>query len=99
MFTRTCALDGCTNTFQTDLPNKKHCSEKHATLSRVRRKRAKDRNGGGGGNGGGAGPTLFDEIVPNDPQAIYVPDTGYPTLPVPAKHPPERIRKALRRGA
>jgi len=101
MFTRTCALDGCDATFQTDLSKKKFCSSAHSNLDRVRRYKAKHRKkgGGGGGNGGGAGPTLFDEIVPNDPQAIYVPDTRYRTPPVPEKRPPERERQARRRAA
>ena len=83
MFTRTCALDGCENTFQTDLSKKKFCSKAHANLSKVRawQKRQKKGKGGGGGNGGGGGaPTLFDEIVPVDSRSNYVPDTCYRTL-------------------
>jgi hypothetical protein len=81
MFTRTCALDTCNVVFQTDNPQKTHCSRQHSNLDGVRRFRAKRRKGGGGGGGnGGGGPTLFDEIVPQDPQATYVPDTCYRTL-------------------
>jgi len=102
MFTRICALDECKVEFQTDNPRKMHCSRQHSNLAQVRRWRAKHRKkgggGGGGDNGGGRGPTLFDEIVPQDPQATYVPDTCYPTLPAPAKHPPERVRQTRTRG-
>jgi hypothetical protein len=81
MYTRTCELDGCGLEFQTDNKIKKHCCPAHSALNRVRRMRAKRRKGGGGGggNGGGGGPTLFDSIEPQDPRAIYVPDTCYRT--------------------
>jgi hypothetical protein len=80
--TKTCALSTCRVEFQTDNSRKTHCTRQHATLDRVRRWKAKQRNGGGGGgNGGGGGgaPTLFDTIETVDPQAIYVPDTCYRT--------------------
>jgi hypothetical protein len=82
MVTRICALDGCNVEFQTDNPRKTHCSRKHTNLAQQKKWRARHKRkggGGGGGNGGGA-PTLFDEIVPQDPQATYVPDTCYRTL-------------------
>ena len=83
MFTRTCALDGCSVEFQTDNSRKMHCSPRCSNLHRVRRFKTKRRKGGGGGNGGGGGggesPTLFDTITPQDSRAIYVPDTCYRT--------------------
>jgi len=100
MFTRICALEGCNVEFQTDNSRKTYCSRKHTTLATVKRFRAKRRKGGGGGggNGGGGGPTLFDEIVPNDPQAfVPVPVIRHPAIP--AKHPPEPVRQVRRRAA
>ena len=96
MFTRTCALDTCHTEFQTDNPRKTHCTRQHSTLSRMRRLRAKrGKGGGGGGKGGGGGPTLFDELVPVDPQTIYVePSTCYQTPP--ARKPAEPVRHARR---
>lgn len=88
MFTRTCALTGCKTEFQTDNPRKMHCTRQHSTLARMRRLRAKRRKGGGGGgNGGGGGPTLFDELVPIDPQAIVLTGIRYRTPPVPSEVP------------
>lgn len=89
MYTRTCSLDGCEVEFQTDNKIKKHCCPAHSALNRVRRMRGKRRKGGGGGNGGGggaAGPTLFDEITPQDDRAFTV-------LPVigPSPKPPTSV--------
>lgn len=89
MFTRTCALDGCDVEFQTDNKRKLCCNPAHSNLNRVRRFKAKRRKGGGGGNGGGggaAGPTLFDEITPQDDRAFTV-------LPVigPSPKPPTSV--------
>jgi len=97
MFTRHCALEGCNAVFQTDHPTKKHCCARHSTAHRMRTLRAKRRKGGGGGGGNGGGPTLFDEIVPNDPQAYVVPVIRHPAIP--AKHPPEPVRQVRRRAA
>jgi hypothetical protein len=81
---RICKLPDCGKPFDPIVPHQVFHSEKCARLDRVRRWRKNHRKGGGGGggNGGGGGPTLFDEIVPNDPQAIYVPDTCYRTLQI-----------------
>jgi hypothetical protein len=99
MFTRTCALDSCNNVFQTDISRKTHCSRQHANLARMRRLRAKRRKGGGGPGGSGGAPTLFDEIIPQDSQAIYAPDTCYRTPEVPAKRPASIRPHGLRRAA
>lgn len=84
MDSRTCALDGCPNTFETDNKRKKFCCRAHTNLAQVKawrnRHRKKGGGGGGGGNGGGGGePSLFDSINPVDSRAIYVPDTCYRT--------------------
>jgi hypothetical protein len=82
MYSRTCALDGCSNTFDTDNKRKKFCSRAHTNLAQVkawRNRHRKKGGGGGGGNGGGGGPTLFDTLTPVDSRAIYVPDTCYRT--------------------
>lgn len=98
MFTRTCALAECGVEFQTDNPRKTHCTTRHSNVARARRLRSRRRKGGGGGdgggNGGGGGPTLFDELVPIDPQAIYViPDTCYRTPPKsPGKRQPSTVK-------
>lgn len=90
MFTRTCALDECENTFQTDNPRKTHCCHEHANRAAVRSWRARHRKkrgggGGGGGNGGGGGePTLFDTITPQ---------SSTPFVPVPVIGPNEPERK------
>jgi hypothetical protein len=55
LFTRTCALAECGQTFQTDNPRKTHCTREHANLNNVRRWRAKHRKPRGGGGGGGNG--------------------------------------------
>jgi hypothetical protein len=99
MFTRFCALTDCGREFQTDHPTKKHCCTKHSTLSRVRRVRAKRRKGGGGGgNGGGGAPTLFDELVPVDPQALVLTGTCYRTPEV-SRKPVESERPEPQRRA
>lgn len=104
MFTRRCELEGCGVEFQTDHPTKKHCTTRHSTLSRVRRYKAKNRKGGGGGgggNGGGSGPTLFDEIVPVDSRANYVPSTCYrtPAERRPPEHVTDKPARAFRKAA
>lgn len=100
MFTRHCELEGCGIEFQTDHPTKKHCCTRHSTLNRVRRCKAKKRKGGGpggGGNNGGGAPTLFDELIPVDPQTIFVePSTCYQTPKLPERKPSEPVRDVER---
>jgi hypothetical protein len=99
MFSRTCALDGCTVEFQTDNSRKTYCSRKHTNVAQAKKWRANHRKkggGGGGGNGGGGGPTLFDTIVTIDPQATYSPDTCYRTPAIPARKPVESDRPERR---
>jgi hypothetical protein len=77
MYKRTCALNDCSNQFETDNKRKQHCCKAHSNLAQVRRYRAKHRKGGGGGggNGGGGGenPTLFDTITPVNSREAFVP--------------------------
>jgi hypothetical protein len=80
--TRICKLSDCGKSFDPIVPHQVFHSEKCANLDRVRRwrKNHRKKGGGGGGGNGGGGLTLFDTIVPQDPQATYVPDTCYRTL-------------------
>lgn len=99
MFTRTCALKGCDVEFHTDNRRKKFHSLRCQNLAKVRRwRRNRPKGGGGGGNGGGGGPTLFDELVPIDPQAIVLTGIRYRTPPVERK-PVEPVRLVRHRKA
>ena len=80
MHKRACALDDCTNVFETDNSRKKYCSREHMNLDQQRRWRDRHRKRGGGGDGGGGGggesPTLFDTITPIDERANFIPVIG-----------------------
>jgi hypothetical protein len=101
---RICKLPECGKPFDPTVPHQAFCSQSHANRLRVRLWKAKHRKkggggGNGGGNGGGGAPTLFDELVPVDPQAVVLTDTCYRTPPVPRK-PAQPIRlRHTRRAA
>jgi hypothetical protein len=79
---RTCAAEGCGIGFEPISPIQLYCSKRCKGREGVRRMRAKRKNGGNGGPGGNGGGGLVEVIVTNDPQATYVPDTCYRTLPI-----------------
>lgn len=97
MDSRTCAAKGCHSQFEPTDDRQIYCKRACGNRERVRRCKAKRRNGGGNGGPGGGGPGgggLFETIVPNDPQAIYVPDTCYrtPQIPQVARKPSTPVR-------